>query len=161
MAISQSLSFPLWFMQMLYALMPKCYHRPGSIFHYLSLHFIFTTPPPQLNFPFVPVTSSLVLASSCLASLQLIKIPPTDRQAALVLVHALSESIDIVLARAWRLIVVRLRGSGLLLLLLYGRGSTTEEAADGMANRGSYRNTTIHKSALDPILGSMCEFSCG
>lgn len=41
---------------------------------------------------------SLVLTSRRLACLELVKVPSTDSQAALVLVHALAEALDVVCA---------------------------------------------------------------
>ena len=95
-------------------------------------------------------TIHLVLASSLLASLKLVQIPPTDRQAALVLIHTPPEVSDIRLADLRRL-VVRVH-NGALLSLSHGlvgrrcccRGTATEEAADGVADGGAYCDTTTH-----------------
>lgn len=57
----------------------------------------------------LPTTNTpLVLRSSLLARLQLIQIPPANRQAALVIVHALAEVVDVGLARAALVRLLRL-----------------------------------------------------
>jgi hypothetical protein len=61
---------------------------------------------------------NLVLTSSLLTSLELVKVPSADGQTALILVHAFAESVDIVRARARRL--VHLCGVGLVCLCEFG-----------------------------------------
>jgi len=96
-------------------------------------------PPPSLLFSF----ANLVLASSLLASLELVKVPTADSQRALVLVHAPSEVANIGLASPWALVVLSLRVgvvvSHLRLLLLgwCGRAAAAEESTDGVADGGA------------------------
>lgn len=102
-----------------------------------------------------PRQTPLVLASSLLTRLQLIQIPPTNRQVSLVLIHTCSEAVDIVRASTLRL--VGLRGTALdetvvLLglersgLLSSGLGAAaTEPAADCVADGGSDCYTTVWK----------------
>lgn len=90
----------------------------------------------------------LVLASRGLASLQLIHIPSTNSQAALVLIHALSEVADLCLASsalilsACLLVLLCEFGRGWLLLSGSG-GAAREETADGMADGRSYSDTAM------------------
>lgn len=96
---------------------------------------------PLPNYHTRSTRATLVLASSRLARLQLIEVPSTDSQAALVLVHALAELVDVVCASAG---LRHLRGSRILVLLGElgvlgggfggGRGAATEPAADGVAD---------------------------
>lgn len=51
----------------------------------------------RYHIPSFCMKTDLVLASSLLTSLELIKIPPTDCQRTLVLVHALAEVVDVCL----------------------------------------------------------------
>ena len=87
--------------------------------------------------------TSLVLASSLLASLELVKVPSTDGQRALVLIHAPSEVGHIGLASSWSLVVLALSVGvvvGHLCLLRLGwrsRATAAEETTDGVADRGS------------------------
>lgn len=84
----------------------------------------------------------LVLASSSLASLELVKVPAADGQVALVLVHAAAEVGDVLRAHGGRL-VLRVHGDLAVLRLRYGlvggrggrAGSTAEPATDGVADR--------------------------
>lgn len=88
--------------------------------------------------------SHLILSSSLLTSLKLIKIPPTNAQRALILIHTLAESIDIVCASASRgalgvrlLLSVLLRevcGLGRCFGCGRGGGSAEEEIADCVAD---------------------------
>lgn len=91
--------------------------------------------------------SFLVLASRLLAGLQLIQIPSTDVQAALVVIHALPEVANLGLAST----ALLGRVVGLVLLcevgvlgLLLGRcgGAAAEPASDGVADGGTYCDTT-------------------
>lgn len=85
----------------------------------------------------------LVLASRGLASLELVKIPTTDSQTTLVLIHALAEALDVVCARAGlrhlggslvgRLVLsreFRILGRG----ISGGGGAAAEPAADCVAD---------------------------
>lgn len=94
----------------------------------------------------------LVLRSSLLARLQLIQIPPADGQAALVLIHALAEVVDVRLAGAALVgslaLLVLLREVGVLGRGLGGRGgAAAEEAADGVADGGAYCDTAAEMLA--------------
>ena len=80
---------------------------------------------------------TLVLASSLLTRLQLIQIPSTDGQIALVLVHALAEVGHFTGAHGGCLVIAGLDLLGCLLLLDGCRGATAEPAADGLANGGA------------------------
>jgi hypothetical protein len=110
-----------------------------------------------------------VLSSSRLTSLQLIQIPPADRHVALILVHAPREALDIL--RTWTRLLLLLLGStsitslrivetvvhrlriGVLCRLLVlvlccwclwlSRGTATEPAADGVADRRPNCYTTV------------------
>ena len=101
------------------------------------------------------------MSSSRLTSLQLIQIPPADRHVALILVHAPREALDILRTRTRLLLLLlgstsitslrivetvvhRLRIGVLCRLLVLvlccwclwlSRGTATEPAADGMADR--------------------------
>lgn len=87
--------------------------------------------------------SRLVLAGSGLAGLQLLQVPPADLHVSAVVVHALGEAgrrggaVVAPLALLLRLDV------GLLGLLDGGGRAAAEEAADGVADRGAYRYTTM------------------
>lgn len=103
-----------------------------------------------LLFPYSPLMSScppLVLAGSLLAGLELVKVPSADVQRALVLVHALAEVVDV---RGTCALLLALVAAGVVCALLEGRGlrlggrragATTEEATDGVADRGTDCNT--------------------
>lgn len=89
----------------------------------------------------------LVLGSSSLASLELVKVPAADGETALVLVHALAEVGDVGLTGARGLV----RGVGVRVLRLdllrlglcrgRGRGAAAEEATDGVADGRTYCDT--------------------
>jgi hypothetical protein len=110
---------------------------PSSIFSHPTLF----TPSPHL-----------VLTSGLLTSLQLIQIPPANRQIALVLVHALAEIADVLGADLGR-VVVGVHGvlavGGLRDGLAglgggSGRGGpAAEEAADGVADGGADCDTAV------------------
>jgi hypothetical protein len=53
----------------------------------------------SLSFSTLVHNNPLVLTSCGLACLELVKVPPADGQAALVLVHALAELVDVICAR--------------------------------------------------------------
>ena len=81
----------------------------------------------------------LVLAGSLLASLELIKVPSTDSQRALVLIHASSEVVDIGLASSWLTVAGVLNCTVVVLcerLLLSScwLRATAKEATDGMTD---------------------------
>lgn len=85
-------------------------------------------------------------------SYQLVQVPSTDGQVALVVIHALAEVLHIRLAgrvlpgvAALVQVVVHRLGLGSRSLLGLGRGAagaTGEEAADGVADGGTNCNTT-------------------
>lgn len=88
----------------------------------------------------------LILTSSLLTRLQLIQIPATDRQAALILIHALSEIRNLRRTRLRLRLLVRLVRSVLFLLLreilvVGGRcgllGTAAEEPTDRVADGGA------------------------
>ena len=89
--------------------------------------------------------ATAILSSSLLASLELIKVPAANVQVTLVLVHALTETLDL-LATHSRLLV----GGVVVLRLADGTGlgfgglgrAATEHAANGVADGGAYSNTT-------------------
>jgi hypothetical protein len=100
--------------------------------------------PLQINHILLSNIPHLVLARSLLARLQLIQVPPTNRQAPLVIIHALAKLIHIVRARTALLArhvdlavllgevgVLRRVGGG------FGRGAAAEPAADCVADRGT------------------------
>lgn len=101
------------------------------------------------------MTETLVLGSSSLASLELIKVPAADVQATLVLVHAIREVLDISLAHLGlrRRVAVALvetlvhalrRSHGLLLgLRRLGAGATEEHVANGVTDGGTDSDTTV------------------
>lgn len=94
----------------------------------------------------IPQDASLVRPSSRLTRLQLIQIPPTNRQTALVLIHALAEIVDIARTRTTRLHLAVGRSSRGVLVLCgeirvlrrrgsrLGRGAAAEPAADRVAD---------------------------
>ena len=100
-------------------------------------------------------TSRLVGSGSRLASLELVKVPATDGQVALVLVHAAAEVVDVGLAdlgglvagRGVGAVVCRVGGS-LALLLNRSRRAATEEAANGVADGRADCDTTIVKLSV-------------
>jgi hypothetical protein len=88
----------------------------------------------------------LVLAGCGLACLELVQVPAADGQAALVLVHALAEVVDVARTCAGRLHLCRV----LVLLCEFGvlgrgvgggGGAAAEPAADCVADRGSDGDT--------------------
>lgn len=85
----------------------------------------------------------LVLASSLLARLELVKVPTADSQRALVLIHASSEVGNVGLASPWALVVLGLSigvvvsQRRLLLLGWSGGAAAAEEATDGVTDGGS------------------------
>ena len=100
---------------------------------------------------------NLIVLRRILTSLQLLKIPPTNRHIAPVLVHTVRETLQI--NRTWlarlcargRISVVRTRlceiilsySGRLRLLLCCGAGTAAEEPTDGVADRGADCDTTI------------------
>ena len=144
-----------------------------SIFFYynaISLYTVYSSPisgqPPP---PDIRRRIRSVLSSSRLTSLQLIQIPPADRHVALILVHAPREALDILRTRTRLLLLLlgstsitslrivetvvhRLRIGVLCRLLVLvlccwclwlSRGTATEPAADGVANRRPNCYTTV------------------
>ena len=95
-------------------------------------------------------SSTLVVLGSSLAGLELLKVPVADLHITLVVVHALRELRGGALAVAGVPLVV-LGGSGLGLDGLgLGSGSRLggaagEEAADGVADGGTDRNTAVER----------------
>jgi hypothetical protein len=90
----------------------------------------------------------LVLTRSLLARLELIQVPPANRQAPLVVIHALSELIDVVgacaaLLRAHVDLGVLLREVGVLGRVGggFGRGAAAEPAAYCVADGGADGDT--------------------
>jgi hypothetical protein len=88
-------------------------------------------------------TSSLVLTSRRLTRLELVKIPSTDSQTALVVIHALAEALDVVCARTSLSLHLSSCVGGLVLSAELGglgrgfsggRGAAAEPAADCVAN---------------------------
>jgi hypothetical protein len=98
------------------------------------------------SFIFLPL---LILSRRALARLELIQVPPADSKTTLVLIHALSEVVDVGRAGTRRLL--HLRRGGVLVLAgefrrlgrRFGgsRGAAAEPAADGVADGGSYCDT--------------------
>lgn len=96
---------------------------------------------------------NLVLASSGLAGLQLLQVPPADLHVAALLVHALGE-----LLRGAGTVVAPRRVAGVLgtvglqaVVLRFGRqglaaAAAAEEARDGVADGRAYRDTTFDRS---------------
>ena len=95
--------------------------------------------------------SLLVVRSSLLASLELVQVPAADRQATLVLIHALAEVVDVGRANAAALLrrvvlLVLLGEVGALGRLLgggSGRAAAAEKTADGVADGGADGNTAV------------------
>jgi len=87
----------------------------------------------------------LVLASSTLAGLQLIKVPSTDLHVAVVLIQTLREGHGLVSTpiRASRVLVSLLSLSLDRLLLCRCSRAATEEATDGVADGGADSDTTV------------------
>ena len=56
--------------------------------------------------PLASSSSGLILAGSSLAALKLVQIPATDRQVALIVVHALPEVLNVGGAHLWCLVVL-------------------------------------------------------
>lgn len=135
-----------------------------SFFYYLHLPSVALLDAlPVLPHVLLPVCQkirvhSLVLASSSLASLQLIHIPSADRHIARVLVHAIREAFG----RHSTVRVLLLVGVVVALLLLGGRsglgvgslaGATAaKEATDSVANGGADGNSTVSKIPLATFL---------
>jgi hypothetical protein len=102
--------------------------------------------------------STLVLTSRRLTSLKLVKIPPTNRQTTLVVIHALAEALDVICARTG-LRHLSGRGVGGLVLCAElgglgggfggGGGAATEPAADCVAYGGAYCDTAGSMLASD------------
>ena len=93
---------------------------------------------------------SLVLTARLLTSLQLIQIPPTHGQIALVLVHAVSETRHLALAHLRRLVGLVLRVLAVARLgegLVGGGGgllaAAAEPAADSVADGGAYCDAAV------------------
>lgn len=117
----------------------------------------------------------LVLTSSLLASLELFEVPAANGHVALVLVHAVGETLDV--RGAWtggfsgRALGVQgvvhgvtgaCIGVGGLLLLFNGsgRGAATEKATDGMAEGGADSDaTTSNAVSITPL--PFAHFVCG
>lgn len=105
-------------------------------------------PFPSLSSAHKPSTTSLVLASSSLASLQLVHVPSTNRHVSLVLVHAVCEA----LGRHGAVGILLLVGVVVALLLLSGdRGlgvrslagaTAAKETANGVADGGADSDTS-------------------
>jgi hypothetical protein len=124
--------------------MQSCQCRPRS-----------TPSPPYLSLGSILI---LVRASRRLASLKLIKIPPTNSQTTLVVVHALTEALDVVCARTGlghlsgrrvgRLVLCAELG-GLGRGFGGGGGAATEPAADCVADGGAYCDTAMSVLASD------------
>lgn len=136
------------------------YFTAFSPFHALTpcnaMHYqIFLLSPTQLLS--IPPSSSLhlILRSRLLTRLQLIQIPPTNRQTPLVLIHARPEVVDVVGAHALRglgvghrralvhAVVLGGHWSGFLLLLGGSTATAAEPAADGVADRGTDCYTAV------------------
>ena len=85
---------------------------------------------------------------------QLLQVPAADLHVAALLVHAAGELLGRVLAvvapAVVLLLALRRDGHLLLLLLLNGGrgGAAAEEAADGVADRGADRDTTVVEPAM-------------
>jgi hypothetical protein len=101
-----------------------------------------------------PLPHALVLARRLLARLELVQVPSADGQAALVVVHALAEVVDVGSARAGRGHLGSLRHLGCVLVGLGelgvlgrgvrgGRRAAAEPAADGVANRRTDCDTAV------------------
>lgn len=112
---------------------PSIPSAPDALLYYTPLHAFF----PSLML-------LLILLRGRLTRLQLIQIPPTNRQIALVLIHARLEAADLALADLGRLVglvhrvlaVLRL-GDGLVGRGLRSGGAAAEPAADGVPDGGS------------------------
>jgi hypothetical protein len=96
--------------------------------------------------PLPILASTLILTSSLLTRLELIQIPPTNRQVALVLIHTTLEVHHLRLAHLGRLIAlvhrvlaVRLLSDGLVDRCLRS-AAAAEEAAEGVADAGADRD---------------------
>jgi hypothetical protein len=120
-------------------------HAPPFLLIQSSIPSLLT---PYSTHLYIPshLISNLILPSRSLTSLQLIKIPPTNRQIALILIHTLAEIIHIRRADL-RGLVILVHGVGAVVLLgdglvdgcgfdLLGRAAA-EEAADCVADGGS------------------------
>lgn len=94
--------------------------------------------------------ATLVLASSSLAGLELLEVPPADLHVAALLVHTLGEllggagavvapglAVGVRLAVGLDAVVGGLGGQGL------AAAAAAEEARDGVADGGAYRDTTF------------------
>ena len=106
----------------------------------------------QYSSPHTFSTIHLVLTSRLLARLKLIQVPPTNRQASLVVIHALPEIAHVRLADL-RGLVVRVHNGTLFSLShgLVGRrccclgGAAAEETADCVADGGAYCHTAVYR----------------
>lgn len=122
--------------------------------HSLPDNHAYAMSPPHLHYP----PSTLVLSRGRLARLELVQVPSADGQAALVLVHALAEVIDVSRTRARRLLhlcrgLVLLGEVGVLGRGFGGRGrAAAEPAADGVADGGADCDT----AARALVGGSWC-----
>jgi hypothetical protein len=75
-----------------HAIAATIYIRLSMLFRYPEIH----------AHAYAMFPSPLVLTSRLLARLELVQVPSADGQAALVVVHALAEGVDVVRARASR-----------------------------------------------------------
>jgi hypothetical protein len=146
-AIAQSLDAKLCILCQTTSLIPLPSHLPCIPSH-----------PPHPSQP----PTQLIRPSSLLTSLQLIQIPATDAHIPLILIHTAREILDVrraglvlrsaITARSGLVLAVveivvhglRVGVRGVLLGGLFlGGGAAAEEAADGVADRGSYCDTAV------------------
>ena len=99
--------------------------------------------------PSPPPPFHLILASSSLASLELIQVPPTDGQVALLLIRALPEVGDVLRTDLRRLVLLVHRILAIVLLgdrLVGGRcslGAAAEHSAERMTDAGADCDTAV------------------
>lgn len=108
---------------------------------------------PQSHPLHLSYTPYLVLRSRRLTRLQLIQIPPANRQAALVLIHALAKIAHVRVTDLGRLVGLVERVLAVLGLRDRlggfggrggGGGAAAEEAADGVADGGAYCDAAVY-----------------
>lgn len=102
------------------------------------------------SLPLIPFCNiHLVLASSRLAGLQLLQVPPANLHVSAVVIHALGEACCRTRAVVAPFVLLLRLGADLLLWLLgRGGGTAAEEATDGVADRRAYCYTAVEVSIV-------------
>ena len=116
----------------------------------------FKSPHLYTHFPTSHSAFELILTSSRLTSLQLIQIPATDRQIALILIHTALEVHHLALADFGGLVSLIHRVLAVLLLSdglvdgCFGLGAAaTEPAADCVADGGADCDATVEEESIE------------